>query len=99
MQSPGSLQHSTASSAQTSPAVHQPHLGAFTSFQPNLLAQVEDMLISPRFDTHSPHFRPFLQPADLQQVDVSSETDVASKRDQNRAKPRFSTSSLQDVDW
>lgn len=57
------------------------------------------MLISPRFDTHSPHFRPFLQPAVLQQVDAASETDVASKRDQNRAKPRFSTSSLPDVDW
>jgi hypothetical protein len=61
-----------------------------------MLTQVEDMLISPRVDTHSPHWRSF----PVAGAEVTLETDTCSKRDQNRTKPRFSTSSLPDVmDW
>lgn len=89
------MQHSAASSAQVSPGQQAPMGVQPFAFQPNLLAQVEDMLISPRFDTHSPHYRPF---PDLQETDTL-ETDVCKARDQNRAKPRFSSTSLPDVDW
>jgi hypothetical protein len=92
---------STATNSPAScPAAPVQHAGALPwGLQSNslLLAQVEDMLISPRtVDTHSPHYRPFVQ---AQQNDLPVETDVCSKRDQSRAKPRFSTSSLPDIDW
>jgi hypothetical protein len=104
MQSPNQQQHSAASTAQNSPAApvqNVPHpalTNVWGSLQPaSMLTQVEDMLISPRVDTHSPHWRSFpVAPAD----EVTLETDTCSRRDQNRTKPRFSTSSLPDVmDW
>lgn len=74
-------------------AMHAQPMGA-----PESLLLLEDMLISPRFDTHSPHFRPF--PSFSSGSDVAQQNDDTSgKRDQNRCKPRFSTSSLPDVDW
>jgi hypothetical protein len=99
MQSFNDSAASTATNSPAScPAAPVQHAGALWGLQSNfLLAQVEDMLISPRtVDTHSPHFRPFVQ---AQQNDVPLESDVCSKRDQSRAKPRFSTSSLPDIDW
>jgi hypothetical protein len=57
---------------------------------------LEDMLISPRLDSRSPHWRPF--PAASPEL-LAVDADVQSNKDQNRSKPRFSSTSLPDVDW
>lgn len=104
MQSPV-VQHSNSAAstpAQNSPSVQHHQLPEASTAQPlEGLLLLEDMLISPRFDTHSPHFRPFPsftnQPAGAGAQDCD---DTCGKRDQSRNKPaRFSTTSLPDVDW
>uniref|UniRef100_A0A383W7C2 Uncharacterized protein n=1 Tax=Tetradesmus obliquus TaxID=3088 RepID=A0A383W7C2_TETOB len=53
-------------------------------------------LTTPRIlDQYSPHFRPF--PAPLDMPDLPEDT--TCNKDQTRRKPRFSTSSLPDIDW
>lgn len=103
MDSPSQQQHSAATTAQNSPAAVQtaaetvplPALTSGWGMQPSfMLSQVEDMLISPRVDTHSPAWRSFpTAPVE----EPAYEADVCTKRDQNRAKPRASVSSLADV--
>jgi hypothetical protein len=65
-QSRNQQQHSAASTAQNShaaPVQNVPHpalTNVWGSLQPaSMVTQVEDMLISPRVDNHSPHWRSF----------------------------------------
>lgn len=96
--SPSSYTGATDSLLVGGGAYQQQHAVQQPGMQPmQSLMLLEDMLISPRFDTHSPHYRPF--PAAQQELLAVDSLDVASKKDQNRSKPRFSTSSLPDVDW
>jgi hypothetical protein len=101
---PGAFAASTAHLlGAASSAEHSAGHGSMqSSMQPmQSLAMLEDMLISPRFDSHSPHWRPFAQFAhtEQEQAGPDAQADVRSSRDQTRCKPRFSTSSLPDIDW
>lgn len=62
------------------------------------LPPFEEIIISPRASDQTAHRRR-RSPTTTVDYDVVDDSDLTSPKDQNRRKPRFSTSSLPDVDW